>query len=47
MVYTCGTDLESKYGMATNDMEEMRQASSKFGDKINLIVYTGIAAKFC
>ena len=41
MVYTCGTDLESKYGMATNDMEEMRQASSKFGDKINLIVYTG------
>lgn len=41
MVYMCGTDLESKYGMASSDMEEMRVASSKFGDDFNLIVYTG------
>ncbi|HRR77114.1 MAG TPA: clostripain-related cysteine peptidase [Ruminococcus sp.] len=41
MVYMCGTDLESKYGMASSDMEEMRQASTSFGDNINLIVYTG------
>lgn len=39
MVYMCGTDLESKYGMASADMEEMRAAS--FGDNVNLIVYTG------
>ncbi len=39
MVYMCGTDLESKYGMASSDMEEMRAAS--FGDNVNLIVYTG------
>ena len=41
MVYMCGTDLESKYGMASSDMEEMRQASTSFGNNINLIVYTG------
>ncbi|MBQ3947146.1 MAG: peptidase C11, partial [Ruminococcus sp.] len=41
MVYMCGTDLESKYGMASSDMEEMRQASTAFGNNINLIVYTG------
>lgn len=39
MVYMCGTDLESKYGMASSDMEEMRSAS--YGDNVNLIVYTG------
>ncbi|MBQ5337463.1 MAG: peptidase C11 [Oscillospiraceae bacterium] len=39
MVYMCGTDLESKYGMATNDLQEM--ASAKFGDNVNVIVYTG------
>lgn len=39
MVYMCGTDLESKYGMATNDLNEMLGAS--FSDKVNLIVYTG------
>ncbi len=39
MVYMCGTDLESKSGMATNDLKEM--ASASFGDQINLIVYTG------
>ncbi|MCR5216272.1 MAG: peptidase C11 [Lachnospiraceae bacterium] len=39
MVYMCGTDLESKYGMATNDLTEMTRAT--YGDNINLIVYTG------
>ncbi len=41
MVYMCGTDLESKHGMASADMEEMRAASSEFGDNFNVIVYTG------
>lgn len=41
MVYMCGTDLESKHGMASADMEEMRSASSAFGDNFNLIIYTG------
>lgn len=41
MVYICGTDLESKNGMASADMEEMRAASSSFGDNFNVIVYTG------
>lgn len=39
MVYMCGTDLESKYGMATNDLIEMTNA--KLSDNVNLIVYTG------
>lgn len=39
MVYMCGTDLESKHGMGTNDLQEMLNA--KFGDNINLIVFTG------
>ena len=39
MVYMCGTDLESKSGMATNDLNEMLNAS--MSDNINLIVYTG------
>ena len=38
MVYMCGTDLESQYGMATNDLKEM--ASADLGN-INIIVYTG------
>jgi len=38
MVYMCGTDLESRNGMASNDLAEM--AASNLG-KINLIVYTG------
>jgi len=41
MVYLCGTDLESKYGMATSDIEEMKAASKKFGDDFNIIIYTG------
>ncbi len=39
MVYMCGTDLESKSGMASNDMAEMARAD--ISDKINLLVYTG------
>jgi hypothetical protein len=39
MVYMCGTDLESKHGMASSDLSEM--AAAKFGDNVNLIVYTG------
>ena len=39
MVYMCGTDLESKYGMATSDLSEMVKA--KLSDKVNVIVETG------
>ena len=39
MVYLCGTDLESKYGMASNDLAEMAKAT--LNDKVNIIVYTG------
>ncbi|MCQ2418088.1 MAG: clostripain-related cysteine peptidase [Oscillospiraceae bacterium] len=39
MVYICGTDLESKSGMASADIQEM--ANAKFGDNVNLILYTG------
>ena len=39
MVYMCGTDLESKYGMATSDLQEMIKAN--ISDKVNLIVTTG------
>ena len=44
MVYMCGTDLESKYGMASSDMEEMR--SAKFGDNVNVIIFTGGCSKW-
>ena len=39
MVYMCGTDLESRYGMATKDLTEM--ANANLSDKVNLIVFTG------
>ena len=39
MVYMCGTDLESRSGMGTSDLQEMLGAS--FGKNINLLVYTG------
>ncbi len=44
MVYMCGTDLESKYGMASNDLGEM--AAAQLSDKINLLVYTGGCSKW-
>ena len=39
MIYMCGTDLESKSGMATNDMKEMANAS--LNPNINILIYTG------
>ena len=39
MVYVCGTDLESKNGMATRDIREMLNAN--YGDNVNIIVYAG------
>ena len=39
MVYMCGTDLESRSAMGTNDLNEM--ISATIGGKVNLIVYTG------
>ncbi len=39
MVYMCGTDLESRSSMASNDIQEMAAAS--FGDNVNVIIYTG------
>ena len=44
MVYMCGTDLESKYGMATKDLQEMLNAT--VSDKVNLIVETGGCSKW-
>ena len=44
MVYMCGTDLESRSGMASSDLAEM--AAAKFSDNINLIVYTGGCSKW-
>lgn len=39
MVYMCGTDLESDYGAATDDLVEMCAAASN--DDVNILVYTG------
>ena len=39
MVYMCGTDLESRSGMATSDLQEMVNAD--IADNVNIIVYTG------
>lgn len=39
MVYMCGTDLESRAGMGTSDLQEMLAA--RFGENISLLVYTG------
>lgn len=44
MVYLCGTDLESKHGMATSDLQEMMKAT--LSDNVNLIVYTGGCKKW-
>lgn len=44
MVYMCGTDLESKYGMATSDLNEM--ASAVQSDKVNIIIETGGTSKW-
>ena len=39
MVYMCGTDLESKHGMASADLAEM--AAATLSDKLDIIVMTG------
>nr|WP_325211675.1 clostripain-related cysteine peptidase [uncultured Oscillibacter sp.] len=39
MVYMCGTDLESRSGMGTSDLQEMLAAD--LGKNVNLLVYTG------
>lgn len=39
MLYLCGTDLESKSGMASSDLKEIAQAA--LSDKVNVIVMTG------
>ncbi|MDD4311621.1 MAG: clostripain-related cysteine peptidase, partial [Eubacteriales bacterium] len=44
MVYMCGTDLESKSGMATSDLEEMVNAT--LGNNINVILETGGASNW-
>ena len=44
MVYMCGTDLESKSGMATSDLEEMVNAT--LSDNVRVIVETGGASQW-
>lgn len=44
MVYMCGADLESRYGMASSDIKEMVKASHS--DKVNIVVQTGGAKKW-
>ncbi len=39
LVYMCGTDLESRSGMATSDLNEMKKAT--LSSNVNLIIYTG------
>lgn len=39
MIYMCGTDLESRSGMATRDLVEMTNA--RFNDQVRILVYTG------
>ena len=39
MVYMCGTDLESKNGMASSDLKEM--AKAYLSSNVNVLVYTG------
>ena len=44
MIYMCGTDLESRSGAATSDLQEMLAA--EVGENINLIIYTGGCTKW-
>lgn len=44
MVYMCGSDLESKSGMATMDLQEM--VAANIGDHVNLIILTGGSTKW-
>ncbi len=44
MVYMCGSDLESRSGMATKDLQEM--ANATLSNKVRLLVYTGGASRW-
>ena len=44
MIYMCGTDLESNYGMATSDLNEMLHG--ELSDKVKVIVETGGTQKW-
>lgn len=44
MIYMCGTDLESKWGMATADLQEIMNA--EISDNVNIIVETGGTSKW-
>jgi hypothetical protein len=44
MIYMCGTDLESNYGMATADLNEMLHAD--ISKNLNIIVETGGTARW-
>ncbi len=44
MMYLCGTDLESKSGMASKDLAEITNAA--LSDKVNVLVYTGGCEKW-
>jgi len=44
MVYMCGTDLESKNGLATTDLQEM--VSAPLGGNVRVIVETGGASRW-
>lgn len=48
MIYMCGTDLESQYGLATADLVEITKASSLVANngKVNVIVQTGGCQKW-
>ena len=39
MLYLCGTDLESNYGMATSNLEDI--ASTRPNESVNVVVQTG------
>ncbi len=39
MIYMCGTDLESRSGMATSDLSEISRAT--IGSNVNILIYTG------
>ena len=44
MLYLCGTDLESKNGMASKDLAEITSAA--LSNKVNVLVYTGGCEKW-
>ena len=44
MVYICGSDLESGYGAASADIEEMLEA--ELGDNVNVVLETGGASEW-